>query len=268
VVGDFPLDRYRREHANKVRDFLLGKGNRTATVRRRLNAIKAVFNKALLEFDLQGKSNPFNKVDIPGEGKDSERRESFTQDELASIRSACLKSDNDIRHIVAIQVETGARLGEVVGLRIEDVVLDAEVPHIHIRPHERLGRTLKTAASERDVPLLGVSLWGAKRALEGVKQRGKGQGWLFPRYAADNSIRGTSAANTIDMWLKRLTGTKKTSHCFRHAMRTRLRHQEVPEEIQDAIGGWGKRTIGRSYGEPALLRQLKAHLEKVVPALG
>jgi integrase len=266
VIGDLPLDKYLREHVNKVRDYLLERGNKTATVRRRLNVVNAVINRGLVELDLQGIPNPFNKVIIPRERLDAVQRQSFTNAELSIIRTACRQVDDDIRHIVALQVDTGARLGEIVGLRVEDVVLADSIPHIRIRFHEALGRTLKTKGSERDVPLLGVSRWGAERALDTAQLRGTNRGWLFPRYATNNSIKATQASNAINKWLRRLTRVNISSHSFRHAMQTRLRHAEIPEEIQDAIGGWGKRTISRGYGDPASLRQLRRHLETVVPS--
>jgi integrase len=124
---------------------------------------------------------------------------------------------------------------------MEDVVLNHDTPHIHIHPHVTLGRTLKTDTSERKVPLVGVTLWAAQKAVEDSK-RAKGKpGWLFRRYASDGVIDATTAANAINKWLKAVTKTKKTSHSFRHAMRDRLRHVGTPLDIQDAIGGWGLR---------------------------
>ncbi len=35
-------------------------------------------------------------------------------------------------------------------------------------------------------------------------------------------------------------------------------------DIQDAIGGWGSRTVSMGYGEGYRLEQLKGYLEKVV----
>jgi hypothetical protein len=47
-------------------------------------------------------------------------------------------------------------------------------------------------------------------------------------------------------------------------MRDRLREAEVPEPIQDAIGGWGSRSVGQGYGKGYELRLLWGHLKKVV----
>jgi integrase len=189
AVGDLPLQDYRRKDAVKVRDHLLARDIKTASVRRRINAIKAVINSGIVEFDLQRTAvNPFEKLKIRNEKTDATKREDFTPEELAIIAPACIAADDDIRHIVAIDADTGGRLGEVVGLRIEDVVLDAEVPHLDMRPYEHLGRTLKNAQSRRKVPLLGLALWGATRAVQDARGRGQSKGWLFPRYAADHDI--------------------------------------------------------------------------------
>ena len=63
--------------------------------------------------------------------------------------------------------------------------LAGEVPFIEIQPHEKLGHTPKTINSRRSVPLVGMALWGATRAMDG-----KSGGWLFPRYASDGLVKG------------------------------------------------------------------------------
>jgi integrase len=264
AAGDLPLSAYRREHATAVRERLLATGVKTTTVRREINRIKAVFNVGLIEFDLGSVKNPFEKLRIANEEQDAENREPFTNGELQTIAKACYERDDDIRHIVALQADTGARLGEVVGLRVEDVVLNHQTPYIHIRPHQNLGRTLKTDASERKVPLVGMALWAAQRALDTSRKIHYKNGWVFPRYASDSSIKATHASNAINKWLQTVTKTDKTSHSFRHAMRDRLRHANAPQDIQDAIGGWGSRTVGMGYGEGYRLDQLKSYLQKVV----
>jgi integrase len=264
AANDLPLEAYKRENANSVRDRFLASGIKTATVRRELNRIKAVFNVGLTEFDLSGVKNPFEKLRILNEEQDAEKREPFTTKELQTINQACRERNDDIRHIIAFQADTGARLGEIVGLRVGDVVLDHATPHIHIRPHVKLGRTLKTDTSERHVPLVGVALWAAQMAVEANKKAGGKKGWLFPRYASDGSIKATHASNTINKWLQAVTKTDKTSHSFRHTMRDRLRHVGTPQDIQDAIGGWGTKTVGMGYGEGYRLEQLKGWLDKAV----
>jgi integrase len=261
TVGDLPLTLYTRDQARSVLGFLTSQGNKTATARRRLRTINAVINTGIREFDLKGAANPFNGLRIKNEGDDAEEREPFTRQELQTIAKACRDVDDDIRHIIAMQLDTGARAGEVIGLRLEDVFIDHAVPHVWFKPHAALGRTLKTKNSNRKVPLVGEALWAARRALEAAP---KGSGWLFPRYAADRDIKADHASATINAWLKRRLGTEKTSHSFRHSMRDRLRDVKAPEEIQNDIGGWGGKTIGQGYGEGNSLQIKQEYLLKVV----
>jgi integrase len=150
--------------------------------------------------------------------------------------------------------------GEIVGLRREDVLLDAEVPHILIRPYEALGRTLKTPGSERAVPLLGLSHWAAKQAMAASG----GSDWLFPRYASDGDIRATHASNTVNKWIRGTLGIKKTTHSARHSMRDLLRNSGCSEEIAKALLGHGSRSVADSYGAGFTLQRLKEALEKVI----
>jgi integrase len=229
TIGDLPLGDYSRDHARAVRDALLP-GHSTATVRRRLDSICAVFNTGRREFDIKC-INPFEKLAIQKEGLDAVKRLPFSHDELETISRACREADDDIRWIVALQLSTGARLGEIVGLRREDIILNHEVPHINIRPHEALGRSLKTPGSERLVPLRGIGLWAAERA---VATAG-GSGWVFPRYASDNNIRATHASNTVNKWFAETLKIGKTSHSARHSLKDLLRNSGCSEEIAKAL---------------------------------
>jgi len=74
----------------------------------------------------------FSKLKIPHEAADTGSREPFTPEELRSIARSCERADDDLRHLVAIILDTGARLSEIVGLRREDVKLTGPVPHLWI----------------------------------------------------------------------------------------------------------------------------------------
>lgn len=130
------------------------------------------------------------------------------------------------------------------------------------------GRPLSSVCKERDISLIGDALWAAKRALETRRKAADGNPWLFPRYSSDKEIKATHASNTLNKWLRSLDGVSndKTTHCFRHAMRDRLRAVQVPHDIQETIGGWGTRTIGQGYGNGYPLQILTEHMRKVVPS--
>jgi integrase len=255
TAGDLDVTLYTRANAEVVVHNMTSKGSKTATVRRSLTSIVAVFNFAIEQMHLDLR-NPFQKFKIAREGKDVKSREPFTPSELKLVASDCRNRNDDLRFIAAMLLDTGARLGEIVGLRVSDVFLKDEIPHVFIQPHEALGRTLKTPASKRRVPLLGEALWAADRAVA-CKDN---SGWLFPRYAKTNDIRANGASAALNKWLRVALGLTKTVHSLRHSMRDRLRDASVPRDIQDAIGGWGTRTVGEGYGEGYSLQIFLEHL--------
>lgn len=257
TIGDLPLPSYTRDHSRLIRDALMPEHS-TSTVRRRLASINAVFNTGRREFDIQC-LNPFEKLTIPSEGIDVVNRDPFTFLELQSISFACYKLDDDIRHIVAIQLATGARLAEIVGLRVSDVLLGPPIPFINIRPHLALGRSLKTPGSERRVPLVGIGLWAASQAIASCSNS---SGWLFPRYSEDGSVRATHASNTVNKWLRETLRIPKTSHSFRHSMRDLLRNSYCPEAIAKRLLGHGSITVSELYGQGFSLPILKEHIHK------
>ncbi len=238
AVGDLPLDSFTRQNALAVRNAILAK-NKTASVKRRFNTINAIFNAAIQEGGLK-LSNPFSGIRIVNLGGDSEKREEFTIEELKKLANACQQVGDDRRLIILMLMDTGARLGEIVGLRVSDVDLGQPLPHIHIRPFD--GRTLKTASSTRKVPLMGEALWAAKKAMVGKDK----DGLLFPDYGP---AKANSASAALNKWIKKTAGIQKTIHGLRHSMKTRLVIAGVPEDIRNRIGGWTDgETVSRGYG--------------------
>jgi integrase len=134
------------------------------------------------------------------------------------------------------------RLGEAVGLSVEDVHLTDEIPYLDITPHP--WRRLKTKGSERCVPLVGEALWAVSRAIEGTS----GSNFLFPRYNRGSTSNANSASAAINKWLKPRVPEGCVIHSFRHSMRDRLRAVECPSDIIDAIGGWATAGVGQAYG--------------------
>jgi integrase len=240
IVGDLPLEKYTRDHARAVREALMV-GHSTATVRRRLDSICAIFNLGRREFDVTC-LNPFERLAIAREGLDVVKRVPFTSEERNQIELACRKMDDDIRWIIGFQLATGARLREIVGLRREDIFLNCEIPYVAIRPNEV--RVLKTPGSERNVPLLGAGFWAAGQALAAPD----GSAWLFPRYADDTEVRSDAAAATVNKFFSKTLNIPRTTRSFRHAMKDLLRNAGVSEEMSKAIFGHGSRYIADQYG--------------------
>lgn len=257
VVGDKVFEEVSREDAKRFRDSLLA-SMKTTSARRSLNVARAVCTSAIADRGLV-MANPFQRLSIAGLGEDSTKRNSFTGEELTTLRGECIGKDDDVRWLAAIQLETGARVAEIAGLALGDIRIAHETPHIVIQPHP--WRTLKNANSARAVPLLGVALWAAKRIKETTHD---GQQHAFPRYITGDKCKADTASATINKWIAAYAAGK-TTHVFRHTMRDRLRNTGATRDIQDAVGGWGKSEIQDTYGEGYALKMLRDALQKTVP---
>jgi hypothetical protein len=69
LAGDRDVSQYTREDAKLFVRHLEMRGNKTATIRRRINSLSAILNYAYSELDLD-KRNPFSRLIIKGEPKD------------------------------------------------------------------------------------------------------------------------------------------------------------------------------------------------------
>jgi integrase len=204
VIGNPALKDIKRADARRVLDSMLSERLNTASVKRYLNTISAIFSVAILEFELDLK-NPFSALTIPNFLEDTKDIPSFTEDELRQIATAGLAQKNEPGLIATMQIETGCRVAEIALLRSEDVRLDAPVPHVNIVEHKEQGRRLKTSGSSRVLPLVGVSLEAARLARASANDGD----WLFPRIGKGNP------ASTVNRWLRRTLGGNPGSHTNR-----------------------------------------------------
>ena len=240
AAGNREIESYTREDARAFVRSLQATGVKSATIRRRIDTIRAIFEHIFIEQEIE-KRNPFARLSIPGEGLDASKRGTFTLELLRQIYRQALASNNEIKLIVPILGETGCRLAEVVGLRLSDVDLEQET--ITITPHP--GRRLKTRGSERVLPLVGPALEAMKLVVE---KRTEEDVLLLPRYEKNGLIQATHASNAINKWLRQVSGGL-TCHSLRHTMRDRLRAAGAPMDLIDQIGGWSSvQSVGAGYG--------------------
>jgi len=252
LAGDRDVVSYTREDAKLFVHHLQLQGNKTATIRRRINCISTILNYAYAELDVD-KRNPFSRLFIKGEGQDAHKRGTFTLEQLKQGYDHALSSGSQVKLLMPLLGETGCRLAEIVGLELDDIDMTAEV--IHIRPNSI--RRLKTANSARTLPLVGY----AKEAMILALQQADHQ-CLYPRYLKEGSCRATHASNALSKWLKKNLGM--TAHSLRHTFRDRLRASGCPLELIDQVGGWSSiGTIGSKYGQGYDLDAVRDHLNKV-----
>jgi len=253
LAGDRDVSQYTREDAKLFVRHLEMKGNKTATIRRRINSLSAILNYAYAELDLD-KRNPFSRLFIKGEGEDTHKRGTFTNEQLKWGYDKALASGSQIKLLMPLLGETGCRLAEIVGLKLEDIDLENDL--IHIRPNS--ARRLKTRSSQRTLPLVGY----AKLAIEQTFKQAD-ETYLFPRYIKGGKCYATHTSNALNKWLKKdFDGL--TAHCLRHTFRDRLRAMECPMDLIDQIGGWKSiSSIGNGYGEGYRLEKVEAVMRDV-----
>lgn len=252
LAGDRDVGNYSREDAKLFVRHLELKGNKTATIRRRINSLSAILNYAYAELDLD-KRNPFTRLIIRNEGQDAHKRGTFTNEQLKQGYDKAIASGSQVKLLMPLLGETGCRLAEIVGLELQDIDMQNEL--IHIRPNAI--RRLKTRNSKRTLPLVGYAKLAMKLALKQADDR-----YLYPRYLKDGTCRATYASAALGKWLKK--DFAMTAHSLRHTFRDRLRASGCPLEMIDQIGGWSSvGTVGSKYGQGYGLNEITKFIFEV-----
>ena len=227
----------------------LGSAKREAVI------VTSIINHGIREFDIEGVSNPFAALPWPKQDTLAvEKKLPLNDDHVVAVGN---RLSEDLRPLWSVLAGTGMRLSEAVGLLREDVVLDAPVPHVFIRPNAI--RRIKTTSSQRTVPLVGVALRAATKVIEGV-EHGKG---IFPRYARPRGADAASAA--LMKHLRQETSDSRHSvHGLRHRVSDKLREAGAPTEVRHGFLGHANETIAESTygGREARLREFQKWAEK------
>jgi integrase len=207
VFGDMPLDELRHWHIVQYRDIKLKQGLKTSTVRKHVGGLNAMLNMAFKHLDID-RLSPFRGLRIPNEGYDKKQLITVTTELIHKVKHSLIGFHAPHRLVALVQLNTGMRLSEPVFARLDDCVLDHEIPHLWVRPNELSQR--KTKSSVRAVPLHGASLDAAKILYRYAKE--KNSQWLVPHYARYKGNNSCSAAIH-----KTLEAFEFHSHLFRHA---------------------------------------------------
>jgi integrase len=254
-LGKLPLVDLKREHARRLRDFLLKETKKDGTplaagsLQRERNMLVAMVNLAVVEFDLDGRAaNPFKTMDLtrkdaPVEAEGN-KREPLPEEVIKAMRARVrdhVKAPALVLIWRLIQ-GTGCRVGELVGLSVEDVDVEHRFPHLRIRWHD--GRRVKTKVSIRDVPLVGDALKAAREAL----RLAEGELMLFPRYGRTGGPDAVSQA--LLKHLRTITEDKRhVLHSMRHNLKDWCMLAKVPERDEHRILGHSQGGLGDSvYG--------------------
>ena len=185
---------------------------------------------------------------------DAKKRKPLSNIALKHLQKACMEADDDLRWLIAMISDTGMRLAEAAGLHVDDIVL-GDVPYVYVKPHS--WRSLKTASSERKIPLVGASLWAAQRI------KSMSDSYCFPRYVDGVKCNSNSASAALNKWLKTATNQDVVIHGLRHTFRDRLRAIEAPLDMIDQLGGWSLQSVGQGYGDGYSIEKLSEWMLKL-----
>ncbi|WP_321343057.1 site-specific integrase [Breoghania sp.] len=238
-----PLSSLTREDAREVRDHMIRDLEmRPSTVRRYLNDVRALINHGLTEFGLRDAQNPFLNLHIRSQGVARAERSPIPAQTLKAIRARLsAHAGADLWRIWRIVEGTGCRLGEITGLLVSDLHLEEPCPYIDVIPHPH--RRLKTAGSERRVPLIGEALEAAQEATD---EAGEGR-FLFASYGRVRGADGASAA--LMRHVRVITDDPKiVVHSLRHNMEDLLARARVSEFDRNLVLGHARGSMSERYG--------------------
>ena len=238
VAGNIPYASITVDHVRAFKEHLLASSSNFKTKNKKWSFIRSLFSYA--------KDNSLIQVDPCEPVRFNAKGESLQVDVLSEseLRSIFAYVRADEWWLLRTLLFTGARLAEIVGLRVEDIRNEDGVAYFDITPHD--DRRLKTQSSRRRVPihqdLLEQGLLSWLEGREGVLFKGTSQMW------SQKLNRRFDKAG--------ITDPSKRVHSLRHTFKARAR-EVMGEDISDRLTGHAHKSVGRAYGQhsvPALKR--------------
>jgi integrase len=220
-----------------------------------LAGLKAVFGWAVRNRRIP--TNPAQGVTIKLGKKVRTRSKGFTEDEATTILTHAIRHERGgkrektfaaARWAPWLCAYTGARIGEVVQLRKQDIRHERGRWIMTITPE---AGTVKTKEA-REVPLHPhlVEL-GFPGFVENAPD-----GYLFLTPSPDGSVRGSweGVKNRVAEFVREVITDRRVApnHAWRHLFKTIGFEADIQERVLDAICGHAPRTVGGTYGEVTL----------------
>ena len=163
-----------------------------------------------------------------------------------------LETDKGLNREAALlclaMIETGCRPSELANIERENIRLDDEIPHIRIRSSSK--RALKSTASVREIPLVGVSLEAMKCAPNG-----------FPHYQDRGYLLSQTLLNGFKV-RELLPTPNHRIYSFRHSFEKRMLEGGLDYGLRCTL--MGHRNPRPEYGDGGSLKYRRDEMMKVV----
>lgn len=240
IVGYIGAVRLVRLTADDVRMMLAQAKSERGAKARTLQLMRGVLMTALnvAVEDERIPINPVVKVKKPP--KDGDEIKPFTEAEVATI----LQQSKGSRYhaAYALGLTMGLRIGEVLGLRITHVDLDADTIRVEEQLLDLKGRVSrrkpKTKRSRRTVHLTAIAKEALTAHLAILKKEGnEGTDFLFPARRGGPTRRTNFARRYWNSLLRRLKIKHRGFHHCRHTFATLALRDGVPVTVVSAILG-------------------------------
>ncbi len=230
------------------------------TCNQRMKKLTALFNFAI-RYGLSEKMNPFSKMHVSVDAKGNHGTPNARRglsDEVVNIYLIDILPRfpfNDcMRWPTLIMQQTGMRVEEVCGLRMDEIVTHWNVNCFHIKPREPDNRTIKGGNKARYYPI-SEHLWntlGFSKYVAEKKKNGHQMLFNFPmrrrnRYSDLFAERMKKIRTDIE---KERGIELGDNHEFRHTLNTLLTEAGATDEIRCLIAGQatGSR-VNAGYGD-------------------
>ena len=195
------------------------------------------------------RTNPFRKLRFTDTGGKDVLHFSNEWVRLKILAPGVFKGLNhEAALIVYALIETGCRPSEIANLRSENICLNADIPHIRIR--NAPNRQLKSKASARDLPLVGVSLKAMQQAPEG-----------FPHYRDRTELLSASLMKAFKSRGLFPTPDHRI-YSFRHSFEKRMLEAGVDYGLRCIL--MGHQNTRPSYGDGGSLTYRRDQLLKIM----
>ena len=253
ICGNVSVSEIERSHIVSFRswwaDRIEGEGLNAKSANKELMHLKRILGFAKDHYDLDIEidklfaSTRFMQLES--------RRKPFETNYISNVllKPRSLKNlHEEAKWLIYAMADTGARPGELLGLRAEngDIRLDTDIPYIDLNDQFR---TLKTKQSIRKIPLVGASLY-AFQNLPG--------GFRHYREKHDNASAAISSFlhdNNL------LPSSDHTLYSLRHSFEDRLTEVEPPDKVQAAL--MGHKYTRERYGNGPSLELKKRWLDRI-----
>ncbi|MEO8683444.1 MAG: DUF6538 domain-containing protein [Devosia sp.] len=264
VLGnDKPIDRVSRDDALKYWRFWqvrvapnVGRPSHTpSSANKDLGALRTIYASYFAHLGQTDRINPFAGLAFKEKAKKKKVRPPFPtewiRDRILADATLLGRLGVEARAILLSTIETGARPSETCNLLPSMIRVNAEVPHLAFEEREDPDdpRELKSAASIRVVPLVGI-------ALEIFK--------LFPSGFPHFREREELASASINKYMRNnglMPTPKHTLYGLRHSLEDRMKEADLSDDLRRML--LGHRIDREEYGIGGSLKWRKSKLQKI-----